>query len=149
MNLSDITELIENINNDTGQKLRYQYEISLLINTSLNNSLHEEFKELLFSAKYVKGLKKVLADRTINRDKYMENMFEEFNLNLQKVIEMMKLIVEKADNVDRKNFNDKYFSLDHQSIVNSLELIEDLSICKQYFNNHPDAISGLYFRHSK
>jgi len=31
--------------------------------------------------------------------------------------------------------------------VNTMELIEDLSLCKEYFNNNPEALEGLSFKH--
>jgi len=148
LNKNDVRILIDDISDNSKPPLKNFYEISIIIGTSISQGKQKEFKDLIFTGKYVNGLKKVLADRTINKDKYMENMFEEFNKNLQKVIELMKKIVEDSDEMEKKYFNEKYFLMNHESIVNTMELIEDLSLCKEYFNNNPNAVPGLSFRHS-
>ena len=148
MDKGAVEKLIGNINDQSKCPIKNFYEISLITGTSLSQGKQEEFKDLIFTGKYVSGLKKVLAGRTINNDKYIEKMFEEFNQNLQKVIDLMKNIIEDTGEPEKKFFNEKYFLMNHKSIVNTMELIEDLSLCKEYFNNNPNAILGLSFRHS-
>ena len=131
-----VKKLIEDINDQSKRPIKNLYEISIIIGASLSQGKQEEFKDLIFTGKYVNGLRKVLDNRTINNDKYMSNMFEEFNKNLQKVIDLMKKIVEQAGETEKKHFNEKYFLMNHESIVNTMDLIEDLSLCKEYFNRH-------------
>jgi len=143
-----VKKLIDDISDHSKSTIKNYYEITVIIDTSISQAKQEEFKELIFTAKYVNGLKKVLADRTINNDKYMEKMFEEFNKNMQKVIDLIRKIVECTAEIEKKYFNEKYFLMNHESLVNTMGLIEDLSLCKEYFNNNPNAITTISFRNS-
>ena len=130
-------ELIEKINDHSHKPLKNIYEISVLLESAVNKPGSKEFKDLIFTAKYVNGLKNVLSDRIINEDKYMERIFDEFNKNLQKFIDILRSISTDADENTEMFFSEKYFKLDQNSILNSMELIDDLTACKEFFNRNP------------
>lgn len=148
MDKERIEVLIEDINSHSTHPIKNKYELSLIFENIFSGNKQEDFKDLIFSAKYVNGLKKVLADKIINKDKYLERMFDEFNKNLQKVMELMKIVTEGLSESESKFFDEKYFIMDQQSIVNTMDIIEDFSLCKEYFNSFPNAVPGLTFRHS-
>jgi len=128
--------LVEKINEHSRKPLKNAYEVSALLESAYNLSKAAEFKDLIFTAKYINGLKNVLSNRIINGDDIMEKIFDEFNKNIQKFIELLKRMVIPSDKKTEEFFNVKYFKLDQESIVNSMELIEDLTSCKEYFNNN-------------
>lgn len=140
MKFSDKTsDLILDINGFSDRKIINIFEVSYLIESALTSpSKKKDFDELIFTAKYVNGLKGVLSNRIITGDEYMEKIFDEFNKNLQKFINLLKQIT--FENMSR-HFNDRYFILDQESIKNSMELIEDLSLCKEYLNENPTAVT--------
>ena len=137
MKISDNTvKLLERINEQSRKPLKNTYEVSLLLESAISFSKATEFKDLIFTAKYINGLKNVLSNRIINGDDIMEKLFDEFNKNIQKFIELLKKMVTTSDEKSEEFFRVKYFNLDQQSMVNSMELIEDLTYIKEYFNKN-------------
>ncbi len=136
MKFSDKTvDLIFKINEFSGKRVKNVFEVSFLIESALSSEIkRKEFEDLIFTAKYVNGLKSVLSNRIITGNEYMEKMFDEFNKNFQKFLDQLKVMTFESMN---KQYTGKYFALDQQSINNSMELIEDLSLCKTYFNENP------------
>ncbi len=139
MKVSGKTEkLISDINSFSDKSIKNIYEISVLADIYISKNRKAEFMDLIFSAKYVRGLKSVLSNKTTNADNFTEKMFNEFNTNLQKVMEQLKKITDDSEVPAKKFFSDKYFQMDQNSISNTMELIEDLSLCKEFFNRHPE-----------
>lgn len=137
MKISDNTvKLLERINEQSRKPLKNTYEVSLLLESAISFSKATEFKDLIFTAKYINGLKNVLSNRIINGDDIMEKLFDEFNKNIQKFIELLKKMVITSDEKSEEFFRVKYFNLDQESMVNSMELIEDLTYIKEYFNKN-------------
>lgn len=138
MKFSDKTNnLIDDINSESVSPVKNLYEFSVIAETAFSKDKIDEFKDLIFNAKYVKGLKSVLSNRTVNADDFTEKIFDEFNSSLKKFIDLLKNILNDADEKIFLHFNEKYFQLNHECIVNSLELIDDLSLCKEYLNRNP------------
>lgn len=138
MKFSKETEtLIEEINEYSSSPLRNRFEVTVLIESAVCMENKTSFKDLIFTAKYVNGLKSVLSNRIVTGDEFMEKMFDEFNKNLQKFINLLKTCTNSSDEKTAAHFEEKYFQLDQKSIVNSMELIEDLSKCKEFFNSNP------------
>lgn len=131
-------KLIEKINDHSSRPLKNIYELTFLLESALKKEKLDEFKDLIFTAKYVNGLKNVLSDRIITGDEFMEKIFDEFNKNLRKFINILRSISVPSDSNTEKFFEDKYFRLDQDSVVNSMELIEDLTLCKEFFNRYPE-----------
>lgn len=141
MEISDETRnLLKIINDFSSKKIKNTFEISALIEAGTLPYGKKKFEELIFTSKYVNGLKSVLSNRSITGDQYIENMFNEFNVNLQKVIGMLKEVITGFDKNISAQFENKYFLLDQESIINTMELIEDLSLCKEFFNVNPDSL---------
>lgn len=128
--------LIEEIVSYSDKPITHVYEITSLIETVLLYGKEKEFKDLIFTGKYVNGLKSVVSGRIVNKDDYMEKMFKEFNMNLQKVVDILKSIIAVSDDKIRSFFNENYFLLNQQSMLNLMGLVEDLSVCKKYFNEN-------------
>lgn len=136
-NSFDSKKLIEDINENSSRLIKNYFELTVLSEIAFNNDRSDEFDKLIFKAKYVKGLKSVLANRTVTGDDYMEKIFVEFNQSVRNVIELLKELTENSDEKVKMFFNEKYFKLTQESMVNVMELIEDLSLCKEYFNRFP------------
>ncbi|HMQ68813.1 MAG TPA: hypothetical protein PKA90_09590 [Ignavibacteria bacterium] len=144
MGISENTKtLIEEINDKTQKPLKNIYEVSVIIENTGNENKAGLFKDLIFTAKYVKGLKKVLSGQVVNKDDFMERMFEEFNKNVLKFSEYLKDSVESSDEKTKTHFSRKYFELNHECLLNTMELIEDLSMCKEFFNANPGYLDRL------
>ena len=136
-NSFDSKKLIEDINENSPVLIKNNFELTVLSEIAFVKGRSEEFDKLIFKSKYVKGLKSVLANRVVTGDEYMEKIFNEFNQSVQNVIELLKEMTENSDENVKRFFDEKYFKMTQESIVNTMSLIEDLSLCKEYFNRFP------------
>lgn len=134
----DTEKLIEEISDFAERPLRNRFEVSVLIETSLREP--KIFKDLIFKAKYINGLKKVLSGRSINKDGYMEKIFAEFNKSLEKFLSTLKEVVLASGDSNIKFFEEKYFRLTQESMANVMTLVDDLAIVKEFFNSRPKEI---------
>jgi hypothetical protein len=129
-------KLIDKINDFSNKDIKNNFEVSVIIESAFESGNTDTFKDLIFKAKYINGLKSVLSNRIVIGDDFMEKIFNEFNKNLQLFSELLKEVLISVDIDTSKHFSNKYFELNQESIVNSLDLIEDLTICKEYFNDN-------------
>ena len=142
MNSSEkVKTLIDRINEHSPKILKNNYDVQLIMETAFDPDRKNTFKDLIFTAKYVNGLKSVLENRSFTDDKFMEKMLEEFNRSIQKFLDLLRAVVSGANEKELKFFEEKYFRLEHGSLVSTMELIEDLSACKEYFNHMPQDLS--------
>jgi len=144
MNFSGQTNsFIEKVNDHSQKPLKNIYEVSVIVENTFKQNSFDIFKDLIFTAKYVKGLKSVLSNQIVNKDDFMERMFEEFNKNVQKFSGDLKNIIDSSDDKVKLHFSKKYFELKHESLVDTMELVEDLSLCKEFLNVYPESINQL------
>lgn len=138
----ETNRFIDDVNSESARLIKNLYEISVLTESAISKNRLKEFKDLIFSAKYVKGLKHVLGSRVVNAEDFTQKIFEEFNLNLRKVIDQLRKIISGEDEKIKKHFHEKYFQLDQDCIVNTLDLSEDLALCKEYLNKNPERLTN-------
>lgn len=136
-----VKDLILKINEYSAAQIKNISEVSVLMESAFVPGKSDEFKNLIFTAKYIKGLRSVLSNKNINGDKYIEKIFDEFNKNLQRFLDTLKKIISNSDENSIIQFESKYFRMNQESIVNTMELIDDLSLCKEYFNNYSRELS--------
>ncbi len=141
MKFSDVTNnLIDDVNSGSVHPIKNLYEFSVIAEIAIAGNKLKEFKDLIFTAKYIKGLKSVLNNRIVNADDFTEKIFDEFNSSLRKFIGQLKNYLNDSDEMIFKHFTDRYFRLDHDCILSTLELIDDLSLCKEFLNRNPDRL---------
>lgn len=136
----ETNNLIDDVNSGSVNPVKNLYEFSVIAETALAGNKLDEFKDLIFTAKYIKGLKSVLNNRIVNADDFTEKIFDEFNSSLRKFIGQLKNYLNDSDEMIFKHFTDRYFRMDHDCILSTLELIDDLSLCKEYLNRNPDRL---------
>ncbi|HMS65532.1 MAG TPA: hypothetical protein PKD83_09805 [Ignavibacteria bacterium] len=135
---ADTKKLVDLINDNSTNYIKNNYEISILIEEAIKSKSSPDFEKLIFKSKYVNGLKSVLSNRTITGDDYMEKIFKEFNDSIQNIVLILKSITENTTESTFRFFDEKYFALSQESMVNLMGLIEDLSLCKEFFNRFPE-----------
>ncbi|MBV6477616.1 MAG: hypothetical protein HGGPFJEG_00355 [Ignavibacteria bacterium] len=125
--------LLEKINVVAPELLQNYDDVKVILELCGYENSPVSFNELMFNAKYIKGLRTVLSKFPINEDEYMQKMFKEFTSNLEKFsLQLKSLLADSGDAVTL--FNKKYFELEHDCMANLMSLINDLSLCKEYFN---------------
>lgn len=124
--------LLLDIKEFAGGKIKNDYDLTILLDSSFRGDGEKDFHKLIFKAKFINGLFGILTDDS-NQDK-IDKLMPEFTKNLEEFLELLLKILEYANTDSRKYFLKKYFEL-NQGIINELiNLIIDLSTCKDFFN---------------
>jgi len=138
MKISEKTSgIISDINDISRSFIKNNYEVSALIEISFKADKQEIFRGLIFTSKYVTGLKNVLTSDKLSGEEYIDKTYGDFNSNLQKIFDLLKLMLKDEEKEVIDFFENKYFVMSHDSISNIIELAKDLSICKEYMNKTP------------
>ncbi|MCX7877530.1 MAG: hypothetical protein N2510_02690 [Ignavibacteria bacterium] len=132
-------ELSIELNEFSSFKIKNPDDISLLIEFSLNNS--ELFGEIIFIAKYLNGLGKILdkihyTDNIQSRDETIYKIKDEYKKNILKFTDLLgKLLECNKNHSSISNLENKYLSLNQESMSNLASLIYDLSWVKKFYNS--------------
>jgi hypothetical protein len=144
MNISESTnDFIIELNEFSNNKIKNIYEVSCLIELSVKEVNKKNFKDIIFTAKYLNGLGKVLHQSitsTSNSDNNVklnsaEKVREEYTNNITHFTSRLNLYMQNADEDFKKEFENKFLSLNRTSLVNLTTLIYDLSWVKMFFNS--------------
>jgi len=127
-------DLILDIKEFSGGKLKNEFELSALIEFTHTNKSDISFNDIIFKAKFLKGLAKVMAVSVESKEN-SEKFMTEYTTELKKLTELIQKGLQKSDPLILNTFKNKYFDLTPESFINMNFLIEDLSVCKDYFND--------------
>lgn len=126
-------KVLEEINMHSPGLLKNYDDIRLILELSKEQKSDINFNELMFNAKYIKGLRTVLSKISINGDVYQEKIFNEFTKNLEMFSSQIKSLLNNSDDA-LAQFEKKYFEMEHECMANLMSLIDDLSCCKEFYN---------------
>jgi len=142
------SDLILELKEFSSGKLRSTQDISFLIEASAVSKQEKLFEDTLFTAKYLNGLGKILRDHMTSSlpqngtpapDRIDENAIDkirnEFREHMKKFLLQLTTLIKDIEDNDRKKFEEKYLSMDQQSMVNLTTLIYDLSWLKKFRNS--------------
>lgn len=148
MKLSGKTSsLVLEIKEYSGNKLKNEADVSLLIECSYSEEKQKLFEDMIFTAKYLNGLGKILhsnmggilqsggIEENKIDEKAEEKIRNEFRQNMLKFTSQLSEIVNEVTENERKNFRGKYLAMNSTSLVNLTNLIYDLSWVKKYLNS--------------
>jgi hypothetical protein len=128
-------DVVDQIDEFSQHQLIKKTDLKTLYHLSVEKGNEKAFEDLSFTAKYVKGLIRVLKTGTSNPDvKSLEHIRKDFTHNMQKVVDQMKELVVNADEQIKTYFDSAYFELSNQSMQNLNLLLSDLEWSKKYFN---------------
>ncbi len=116
--------------------LNKKAELLRIYEESMRTGKGKEFQELAFTAKYLRGLMRVLQNGTNNPEvTSMENIKSDFSSNIKKVKEQIKMTIKDSDEQLKKHFSDNFFAMSQEGLINLNELLADLEWAKMYLNN--------------
>jgi hypothetical protein len=98
-----------------------------------NNKL---FEDLVFTAKYVQGLMKVMKMGQENSEvKSLEHVKVDLTKNMEKVVEQIRQIVAGSSQSDRDYIEKNFLQMTADAFKNLNELLSDLDWTKRYLND--------------
>jgi hypothetical protein len=128
-------ELVEEIENLSGNNLRRKKDLSVLLSLGYKNNQREVIEELSFTSKYVQGLFRVLNQGSLNPDvQNIDQIKSDISLNLGKVKDKIKELIENADGQIKRYYAENYLELSQKGLLNLTELMNDLEWTKKYLN---------------
>jgi len=127
--------LVEEINVFSEQKLKRKDDLKILLEMSFKNEKSALLENLLFTAKYIRGLERVLKKGSMNPEiSNIEQIKQDYTNNIKKLIDQIKELISFADTEVNSYFEEKYFKLTQEGFQSLSELLEDLEWTKMYFN---------------
>lgn len=127
-------DLILDIKEYSGGKLKNEFELSALIEYTHSKPNPVSFENIIFKAKFLKGLSKVIAVNTDSKEN-SEKLLAEYSDELKNLVSMIQNSLQNSDEVIINSFKNKFFELTPECFLNLNLLIDDLSVCKDYFND--------------
>lgn len=96
----------------------------------------KSFNNLIFTAKYVQGLKRVLGKGASLPDvNNLEDIKKDLSENLISVMEILKEFNTSMPEDKREGFQNKYLNMNHECLTNLNNLLECLEWTKIYLND--------------
>jgi hypothetical protein len=127
-------ELLREIQKFSSKKLKRISDIGILINQTERDKAGLLFSDLIFTAKSICGLKSVMLNKP-QTEESKKTLVREYQTNMNLVSKKIITILENSSFDTKTDFKEKYFSTDDKSLHNLIELIDDLGVCKDYFNS--------------
>ena len=127
--------LVEEINVFSEQKLKRKNDLKILLEMSFKNEKSVLLENLSFTAKYIRGLERVLKKGSMNPEiSNIEQIKQDYTNNIKKLIDQIKELISLADTEVNSYFEERYFKLTQEGFQSLSELLEDLEWTKMYFN---------------
>ena len=143
------TDLVAELDKFSGSKIKNPEEISILIEIAEQSKKDRLFYDIQFTAKYLNGLGKIMQTGVIATSKNgnenpqspeeaKEKVMKEYRDNVQKFAKYLRELLIGADENSKKDFEDKFLTLNRNSMVNLTRLFYDLSWLKKFYNSQRD-----------
>ena len=135
INLAD-KNFLTGVEEYTGSPLQKKEDIKKIIELVAAEKKEEEFEKLVFTAKYISGMMRVLKNAPgIPEVSSVDHVRKDLNENIKKGIEQLKEIITFGSESVGDYFNKMYFNLSTQNFSNITQLFSDLESVKKYMNH--------------
>lgn len=148
MEISKKTEdIILELNEYSGSKIKNTLDLSYLIEIARVSQKDKLFYDIQFSAKYLNGLTKILQSNVVlspkpksgepapDPEEAREKIMQEYKKNIIKFTQYLKDLLLESEESIRADMEERYLSLNRNSMINLTSLIYDLSWLKKYYNS--------------
>ena len=128
--------LVEEIDSFSGYQLKRKEDLLTLVNLGYSNDQKELIEDLSFTSKYVQGLFRILKKGSSNSE--MQNIAlikRDISGNLEKIREKIEQLIINSDDKIKEYFRGNYLRLSQNSLLNLIELMNDLEWTKKYLNH--------------
>lgn len=129
-------ELLEAIENKSGKIFTESEALLIIFNVGLSEEKNSLFEKLIFTSKYILGLKRVLEKGAgipdvNNLDEVKKDLAE----NLTEVVDILKEFMLNMDENKRTFIESNYLAMTQNSLAKLYSLLEGLEWTKIYFND--------------
>jgi hypothetical protein len=129
-------DFVEEVEKFSGSILNKKAELIRIYEESIKSGKEKIFEDLTFTAKYLRGLMRVLQKGTNNPDvQSLDQIKKDFSDNVKKIIKQLKEITAGSDEQLQKHFKDNYYQMSQESLININEFLADLEWTKLYLND--------------
>lgn len=128
-------DFLDKVEKFTTNPLQKREDTKKIIDVVHQNGKEEDFEKLIFTAKYISGMMRVLKSAPgIPEVTSIEHVKKDLNENMKKGIEQLQEIISSGSENEREYFSKKYFTLSQQNFSNLTQLFSDLESVKKYLN---------------
>jgi hypothetical protein len=134
--IHDIGKLLKEIDTFSGEKITNRIEVQELLEISSNHNKYQVFDDLIFTAKYVQGLMRVIKNGNNNPEiKNLEQIKGDLSINIEKVLSLLRELISTSDNELIQKYERSFLEMSGDSFVRLNSLMVDLEWTKMYFNS--------------
>jgi hypothetical protein len=126
---------LDEVEKETGGILKNRTDIAKLLEICVTGGKEKEFEDLIFTAKYIQGLMRVMKKaQTIPEVQSVDYIKSDFTNNVKKIIEQIRNLFGEKDDESKIYFEEMYLSSRQHSFENLILLLIDLELIKEYVN---------------
>ena len=127
--------LLDAVEKTMGIILKRRTDLQTILDECINNNLEEDFEDLVFTGKYIEGLKRVLKKGgDFQEIENLDYVKKDLGENMEKVIEQLRSILLNAQDKTKTYFEETYLTLSASAFQNLNELIAEFEQVKKYLN---------------
>ncbi len=138
MNYTELNseEFLTKLQGFSDNRIKNIEDLTRIFDIIIKYGLQNQFEKLLFSAKSIVGLLRIIRNKDNNfSDAYFSTLKSELQTNTESVITKLQEISQKGGNFINQIFTDKYYVLTQENIQNLYSLCEDMNHVKMYLND--------------
>jgi len=129
-------ELLEAIENKSGKIFTEREGLLIIFNVGLSDKNNSLFEELIFTSKYILGLKRVLEKGAGIPDvNNLDEAKKDLAKNLTEVVDILKELLLKMDENKKTFFESNYLVMTQNSLAKLYSLLDGLEWTKMYLND--------------
>ncbi len=129
-------ELLKRVDEFSNFKLKRRDDLQIIFTEGVKEENNRLFEDLVFTAKYVQGLMKVMKMGQENSEvKSLEHVKIDLAKNMEKVLNQIREILSGSSQSDKNYIEDTFLQMNPDAFKNLNELLSDLDWTKKYLND--------------
>ncbi|MBX2975385.1 MAG: hypothetical protein KF721_04570 [Ignavibacteriaceae bacterium] len=129
-------KLLQEIDSFSNNKLKLRIELQELLELTAYNSKFDEFENLIFTAKYIQGLMRVVKNAIENPEiSNLKQIQADLSQNIEKFYQQLRDVIANSDESLKYRYEKDFLELSSESFARLNSLMLDLEWTKMYFNS--------------
>ncbi|HRI45692.1 MAG TPA: hypothetical protein PK559_01205 [Ignavibacteriaceae bacterium] len=129
-------KLLQEIDSFSNNKLKLRIELQELLELTAYNSKFDEFENLIFTAKYIQGLMRVVKNAIENPEiSNLKQIQTDLSQNIEKFYQQLRDVIANSDESLKYRYEKDFLELSSESFARLNSLMLDLEWTKMYFNS--------------